>query len=41
MDPMEKALLEKQKYEYNFVNVTVPMSLTPVEDAIWRQVRGG
>jgi len=41
MTPLEKAILEKQKYEYNFVNVTVPMSLTPVEDAIWRQVRGG
>jgi len=41
MTPEEKAMIEKQKYEYNFVNVTVPMSLTPVEEAIWRQVRGG
>jgi hypothetical protein len=41
MTPKEKAMIEQQKYEYNFVNVTVPMSLTPVEEAIWRQVRGG
>ena len=39
MKPEEKAMLEKQKYEYNFVNVTVPMSLTPVEEAIWRHVK--
>ena len=39
MKPEEKAILEKQNYEYNFVNVTVPMNLTPVEEAIWRQVK--
>lgn len=41
MTPGEKAMIEKQKYEYDFVNVTLPMSLTPVEEAIWWQVRGG
>jgi len=39
MKPEEKAMLEKQSYEHNFVNVTVPMSLTPVEEAIWMHVK--
>ena len=38
MKPEEKAMLEKQKYERDFVNVTVPASLTPVEEAIWMDV---
>jgi hypothetical protein len=39
MKPEEKAMLAKQKYGPNFVSVTVPMSLTPVEEAIWMHVR--
>jgi len=40
MSPDETAVLQKQDYEPNFVNVTVPMSLTPMEEYIWKQVRG-
>jgi hypothetical protein len=39
MKPEEKAMLEKQNYAHNFVDVTVPMSLTPVEEAIWMHVK--
>ena len=41
MSPDETAILQKQNYEPNFVNVTVPMCLTPMEEYIWKQVRGG
>lgn len=40
MTPEDKEVIQKQNYEPNFVNVTMPMSLTPVEESIWRQVRG-
>ena len=41
MSPEETAILQKQNYEPNFVYVTKPMSLTPTEEYIWKQVRGG
>jgi len=41
MSPDEKAILEIQDYEPEFLNVTPPMSLTPMEESIWKQVRGG
>jgi hypothetical protein len=41
MSPDERAILQKQNYEHNFANITAPMSLTPMEESIWRQVRGG
>lgn len=41
MTPDETAILQTQKYEPNFVYVTVPMRLTPIEESIWKQVRGG
>jgi hypothetical protein len=40
MSADEKAILEKQDYGHDFVYVTVPMSLTPMEESIWKQVRG-
>jgi len=40
MSAEDKAILEKQDYEHDFVNVTPPMSLTPMEESIWKQVRG-
>ncbi|KAF8506770.1 hypothetical protein F5888DRAFT_33023 [Russula emetica] len=41
MSPDERAILKKQNYEHNFVNVAAPMSSTPMEESIWKQVRGG
>ncbi len=41
MRPEETAILQKQNYEHNFLNVASPMSLTPMEDSIWKQLRGG
>ena len=41
MSPDEMAILQKQNYEHNFVEVTAPMSLTSMEESIWKQVRGG
>jgi hypothetical protein len=41
MSPDETAILQKQNYEPNFVAVTAPMRLTPIEEYIWKQVRGG
>ncbi len=41
MRPDETAILQRQKYEYNFVYVSGPMCLTPTEESIWKQVRGG
>ena len=40
MRPDETAILQKQNYEYYFVDVTKPMCLTPIEESIWKQVRG-
>jgi hypothetical protein len=40
MTPQEKEAIQSQNYEYDFVNVTVPMSMTPYEETIWKQVRG-
>ena len=39
MSPDERAILENENYEHNFVNVTSPATLTPVEVSIWKQVR--
>lgn len=41
MSPDDKAVLYNQNYETNFINLTRPMSLTPMEESIWKQVRGG
>ena len=41
MGPEETAVLQKQNYEHSFINVTSPASLTPMEESIWRQLRGG
>ena len=41
MTPEDRTNIQKQNYEHDFVNVTMPMSLTPVEESIWKQVRGG
>jgi F-box-like len=41
MSPDERAILQKQNYEQNFADITAPMSLTPMEESIWKQVRGG
>jgi hypothetical protein len=41
MSPEARDTLEKQNYEYDFVNVAIPMRFTPMEDSIWEQVRGG
>jgi F-box-like len=41
MNADETAILQEQNYEPNFVNVTPPMRLTPIEESIWKQVRGG
>jgi hypothetical protein len=41
MSPDERTILQNQNYEPDFVNVTRPMSLTPMEESIWKQVRGG
>ena len=42
MSPDEWAILQKLEEDYaNFVNVTSAMSLTPMEESIWKQVRGG
>jgi hypothetical protein len=41
MSPEEAATLKRQNYEQNFVNTMPPMSRTPMEESIWKQVRGG
>lgn len=40
MAPEEKATIQKLN-ELDFLNTTTPMSLTPTEESIWKEVRGG
>jgi hypothetical protein len=41
MKDQERAVIEEQGYEHDFITVSMPMKLTPVEESIWKQVRGG
>ena len=40
MKDQERAIIEGQGYEHDFITVSMPMKLTPVEESIWKQVRG-
>jgi len=41
MSAEEAATLKRQNYEQNFVSAMPPMSRTPMEESIWKQVREG
>ncbi|KAI9512513.1 hypothetical protein F5148DRAFT_849456 [Russula earlei] len=41
MTPDEKNKIQEQGYEHDFIDVTVPMSTTPYERSLWKQLRGG
>ncbi|KAF8482015.1 hypothetical protein DFH94DRAFT_417737 [Russula ochroleuca] len=41
MEDPEKEVIKELNDEPDFINVSVPMKVTPVEESIWKQVRGG